>query len=115
VEDSSVVSQIEKLEELSQKAPELPVDFLPEKLPLSAETAEAAEAADAAEPPAENRRQWVPAQAAHSGGEVPWVELASRDTEQTPKLAPAQDLVGLLAPQRSLPGGAVGSCTLDRQ
>jgi septal ring factor EnvC (AmiA/AmiB activator) len=109
VEDSSVVSQIEKLEELSQKAPEL------RKTAETAEAAQAAQAADASEPPAENRRQWVPAQAAHSGGEVPWVELASRDTEQTPKLAPAQDLVGLLAPQRSLPGGAVGSCTLDRQ
>jgi hypothetical protein len=109
VEDSSVVSQIEKLEELSQKAPEL------RKTSDTAEAVQAAQAADASEPPAENRRQWVPAQAAHSGGEVPWVELASRDTEQTPKLAPAQDLVGLLAPQRSLPGGAVGSCTLDRQ
>lgn len=109
MEDSSVVSQIEKLEELSQKAPEL------RKTSDTAEAVQAAQAADASEPPAENRRQWVPAQAAHSGGEVPWVELASRDTEQTPKLAPAQDLVGLLAPQRSLPGGAVGSCTLDRQ
>ena len=104
-----MVSQIEKLEELSQKAPEL------RKTAETAEAAQAAQAADASEPPAENRRQWVPAQAAHSGEEVPWVELASRDTEQTPKLAPAQDLVGLLAPQRSLPGGAVGSCTLDRQ
>jgi hypothetical protein len=110
VEDSSVVSQIEKLEELSQKAPEAV-----EAVQDTAEAVQAAQAADASEPPAENRRQWVPAQAAHSGGEVPWVELASRDTEQTPKLAPAQDLVGLLAPQRSLPGGAVGSCTLDRQ
>ena len=112
MEDSSVVSQIEKLEELSQKAPELRTTA---ETAETAEGAQAAQAADASEPPAENRRQWVPAQAAHSGGEVPWVELASRDTEQTPKLAPAQDLVGLLAPQRSLPGGAVGSCTLDRQ
>jgi hypothetical protein len=109
VEDSSVVSQIEKLEELSQKAPEL------RKTSDTAEAVQAAQAADASEPPAENRRQWVPAQAAHSGGEVPWVELSSPDTEETPKLAPAQNLVGLLAPQRSLQGGALGSGTLDGQ
>ena len=109
LEDPSVVSfhtllQKEKLEELSlseaggASPSHLPVDFLPEKLPLSAETAEAAEAPEAAE----FGRQCVPAEPAEAvdapdaaeqpcrswrnslaaeipestSSEVPWVELS---------------------------------------
>ena len=69
LEDPSVVSfptllQIEELEELSLEAPELPVDFLSAKLPLSAEAAEAAEAA-------EDGRQCVPAEARAEPPEIP--------------------------------------------
>ena len=92
--------QKEKLEELSLSSSpsHLPVDFLPEKLPLSAETAEAAEAPeaaefgrecvpgepaeavdapDAAEQPCRSWRNSLAAEIPEStSSEVPWVELS---------------------------------------